>query len=258
MSKKNLPAKNSATALAPAVLDQLETGLDSALNQTSRDAGDIGNILKMSKSGEWLYGADEIDVQEGSLWAVNPLSIEVGYVCWIDGSGEPPEERMAGLTDAPIDAGTLPKIEGSQRGWQRQMAVQMLCLNGDDEGVEVRYSVSSKGGLKALRGLVDAIRKAVAKGDGNIVPVVQLDSSWYKHKEYGRIYNPVLDVQKFVPLDELPEPEDDDDDEPAGNSAAAEPAAAEGSEGSDPADEGTVADDEPEPAPRRRRRRPAA
>lgn len=244
---RNLPSnpKDLTTALT--------AGLDSAMEQTERDAGEMGHILKMTKSGEWMYGADEIDVEEGSLWAVNPVSIELGYVNWPKVTGEPPEEFMRSIGDTPVSAGELPHIENA-KGWQRQMAVQLMCVSGEDEGVTVRYSVSSKGGLKALRGLVDAIRREIAKDNGKFVPVVKLDSDHYKHKEYGRIYTPVFDVQKYVAMDTYPI---------AGEPAADEPEALEADEPETVQPEAVEHDEpetveEPEEKPKRRRRRSAS
>ena len=42
-------------------------------------------FLKLSKSGRWMYGAEAIEVEEGSTWAINPYSIEHGFACWGDG-----------------------------------------------------------------------------------------------------------------------------------------------------------------------------
>ena len=32
-------------------------------------------ILKMDKTGHWVFGADQTEVEDGSLWAANPFSI---------------------------------------------------------------------------------------------------------------------------------------------------------------------------------------
>jgi hypothetical protein len=43
-------------------------------------------ILKMDKTGHWVFGADQTEVEEGSLWAANPFSFVHGYIAW--GNGE--------------------------------------------------------------------------------------------------------------------------------------------------------------------------
>ena len=161
------------------------------------DQGDVP-FLRLLKSGEWVYGADDIDIQTGSLWAVNPQSFSEGYINW--GDGELLGEEMTAMVGTPIILGDLPIIAGSQRGWQKQLGFQLLCLNGEDEGTQVLFKSSSKGGIKAIRTLMTTVVAQIAVDPANIVPVMPLSQGSYKHKTYGRIYFPVFEVKEWTPM----------------------------------------------------------
>ena len=49
--------------------------LSSALRSIQSEATPSGTvILKMDKTGHWVFGADQTEVEDGSLWAANPFS----------------------------------------------------------------------------------------------------------------------------------------------------------------------------------------
>ena len=52
----------------------LSTALATAMQTMGGDDGDF-QFMKMTKAGEFMFGADETEVQEGSLWAIDPRSI---------------------------------------------------------------------------------------------------------------------------------------------------------------------------------------
>jgi hypothetical protein len=64
------------------------TSLSTALRAIENDVGAVGSaILKMDRTGHWVFGADQTEVEDGSLWAVNPFSFVHGYIAWGDGVG---------------------------------------------------------------------------------------------------------------------------------------------------------------------------
>ena len=70
-----------STANLPSV-----TSLSTALRALEKDVGAAGVvILKMDKTGHWVFGADQTEVEDGSTWAVNPFSFVHGYIAWGDG-----------------------------------------------------------------------------------------------------------------------------------------------------------------------------
>ena len=191
----NLPAINP-TALAK--------GLTKAASTIAKGAGDF-LFMKLNKQGEWLFGADGIEAQDGSQWAVNPYSFVQGYIAW--GDGEVLGEEMALMTGAPVVLGDLPDT-AAEKGWTPQVGVVMVCLNGEDEGTQVMFKSNSKGGVKGIRALLDEVVTQIGVDQVDIVPVVELETDSYKHKKYGKIYNPVLSIQTWISMSGLPTAEE--------------------------------------------------
>ena len=182
--------------------------LSSALRSLESAAGP-GNmvILKMDKTGHWVFGADQTEVEDDSLWAVNPFSFVHGYIAW--GDGEVLAEKMVSVAEP------LPELDpapgGAKRGWEMQIGMTLACTNGEDEGMQARYSVTSVGGKRAVQALAVAIAEQVDKDQAKPVPVIRLKKEHYQHKSYGRIFTPVFDVVKWVGMD-APAVEEDAED----------------------------------------------
>ena len=173
------------------------SSLTTALRSLESVAGPAGTvIIKMDKTGHWVFGADQTDVEEDSSWAVNPFSFVHGYIAW--GDGEVLAEKMVSVTEP------LPEMEaappGAKKGWEAQVGLSMKCLSGEDKGMEARYTVTSVGGKKAVQALAVAIAEQVEKDQTKPVPVVHLKKDHYTHKSYGRIYTPVFEVVEFVSM----------------------------------------------------------
>lgn len=175
--------------------------------------------LKLSKGGFWIYGVDDIDVEENSKWAINPNSLATGYVAWpINGTGKPLGEEMRGITDEPIQESQLPSV-GDNAAWNQQVGMQLMCISGEDIGVEVVFKASSKGGLSGFSTMLNSIMQHF-KDNANtdlVVPVVDLLVDDYKHPTYGKIYTPVFEILDWVKIDSMPVPDAGDetpDEEP--------------------------------------------
>jgi hypothetical protein len=186
--------------------------LTSALRrvETTTGTSDSGVILKMDKTGHWVFGADQTEVEPDSLWAVNPFSFVHGYIAWA-GDKTPAKGTVLGEVMGPIteplpEHGPAP--EHCVKGWEVQIGASFQCISGEDAKLGVRFATTSFGGKKALSALGLAIAAQVEKDPANPVPVVLLKSESYHHKTYGRIFTPVLEVMKWVPMDKEPEPND--------------------------------------------------
>jgi len=172
--------------------------LSTALRALETAAGPAGSvIIKMDKTGHWVFGADQTDVEEDSTWAVNPFSFIHGFIAW--GDGEVLGEKMVSVSEP------LPEMEAAppnaKRGWESQIGMSLKCVTGEDKGMEARYTVTSVGGKKAVQALAVAIAEQVEKDQSKPVPVVRLKKDHYTHKSYGRIYTPVFEVVEFVSMD---------------------------------------------------------
>jgi hypothetical protein len=174
------------------------SSLSVALRQLDKDVGPAGSvILKMDKRGDWVFGADQTEVDDGTLWAVNPFSFVHGFIAW--GDGEVLGEKMVSVSQP------LPEMEpapaGAKRGWETQVGMSLKCISGPDNGLEVRYNVTSVGGKRAVQGLAVAIAQQVESDQSKPVPVVTLKRDHYTHKSYGKIYTPVFEVQEWMSMD---------------------------------------------------------
>ena len=182
-SQANLPAVSS-----------LSTALRSLESEVA--PGGVA-ILKMDKTGHWVYGADQTEVEDDSLWAVNPFSFVHGFIAW--GDGEVLGEKMVSV------AQPLPELDGAppaaKRGWETQVGFSLKCLIGEDKGLEARFSTTSVGGKRAVQALAAAIATQVETDQATPVPVISLKKEHYQHKSYGKIYTPVFDVVEWVGMD---------------------------------------------------------
>jgi len=203
------------------------SSLSTSLRVLETDVGPSGSvILKMDKTGHWVFGADQTEVQDGSNWAINPFSFVHGFIAW--GDGEVLGEMMTGVANPLPETPQAPP--GATKGWEMQVGCSLKCLNGEDAGQEVRFTATSVGGKKAVQALAAAIATQVDADQTKPVAVVELLNDHYQHKSYGKIYTPVFKVGKWMGLSEEAAPE----------ATATPPAAAEA------------------PKPARRRRAPVA
>lgn len=172
--------------------------LTTALRSLETDIGPTGTvIIKMDKTGHWVFGADQTEVEEGSKWAINPFSFIHGFIAW--GDGEVLGEKMVPVTEPLPELDTAP--HGAKKGWEPQVGLSMKCLTGEDAGMEARYTVTSVGGKKAVQALAVAIASQVEKDQTKPVPLVQLKIDSYKHQKYGKILTPVFDIVEWVSMD---------------------------------------------------------
>jgi hypothetical protein len=174
------------------------TSLSTALRALEAEAGPAGVvILKMDKTGHWVFGADQTEVEADATWAINPFSFIHGFIAW--GDGEVLGEKMVSVS-AP-----LPEMDaapaGAKRGWETQVGMSLKCLSGEDKDMEARFSSTSVGGKRAVQTLAVAIANQVEADQSKPVPVVRLKKDHYAHKSYGKIYTPVFEIVEWVGMD---------------------------------------------------------
>ena len=181
------------------------SSLATSLRSIATDVGPAGVvILKMDKTGHWVFGADQTEVEEGSTWAVNPFSFVHGFIAW--GDGEVLGEKMVSVSEPLPETDDAPPQ--AKKGWETQVGMSIKCLTGEDKGLEARYTTTSAGGKRGVQTLAVAIAEAVDKDPSKPVPVVLLKKEHYQHKSYGRIFTPLFDIQSWVSMDgEEPEAE---------------------------------------------------
>jgi hypothetical protein len=187
----------SLTVFKSAGLPAVAT-LATSLRSIATDVGAAGVvILKMDKTGHWVYGADQTEAEDDSLWAINPFSFVHGFIAW--GDGEVLGEKMASVSQPLPELDVSPP--GAKKGWETQVGMSLKCLSGEDKGMEARFTTTSVGGKRAVQTLAVALAEQVDKDQTKPVAIVKLKKDHYAHKSYGKIYTPVFQVIEWVSMD---------------------------------------------------------
>jgi hypothetical protein len=174
------------------------TSLSTALRALEAEAGPAGVvILKMDKTGHWVFGADQTEAEADATWAINPFSFIHGFIAW--GDGEVLGEKMVSVSQPLPEMDAAPA--GAKRGWETQVGMSLKCLSGEDKDMEARFSSTSVGGKRAVQTLAVAIANQVEADQTKPVPVVRLKKDHYSHKSYGKIYTPVFEIVEWVGMD---------------------------------------------------------
>lgn len=198
-------ARFQGTGMGLMSRDDMARGLNNASMSAPRVGGDK-QFLKLDKgNGDWVYGQEETLVEADSRWAVNPQSFEYGYIAWdtnqqVEGEVMVPIARPLPLPDQLRTRQPDGKTTGTN-GWQYQQSVDLVCISGEDEGTVCQYKQSSVGATKLFASLINGVSAQIGKGSDAIVPIITMKSDSYKHKKWGRIFNPIFEIQEFQTLD---------------------------------------------------------
>jgi hypothetical protein len=200
MARKNEvgPTAASELALDQDYAAQLLGGLMES-RTTVLATGGGKPLLRLLKEGVWVFGQSDDEVQEGSHWAVNVKTLAWGWVCWTNYPVGQKNKRL-GLQVVPMTQARPARpepIEGF--AFTDFLTFDALCLDGDDEGVEVTYGTNSIGGTRAFTKLRDAIIAQLQKDIRFPCPVVTLGEESYKGA-YGKTYNPILTITGWADL----------------------------------------------------------
>jgi len=183
---------------ALASLKALEMALGNV--DTSSVAGRSGLPMlqfKREGSGTWMFGQKKTVVEAGSRWAINPATFKWGHVCF--GEANKATECLVSVSQ-PMPA--ITELPDTGFPWQPQMTVNMKCVDGTDAGIEVVFKTATDGGIKAVVGLIEAVRDRLNSGahDGKVAPICVLEKDSYPHTQYGRIWCPVFNIVDWMPL----------------------------------------------------------
>lgn len=230
MTGKNV-AVSKSNANLPAAVSSLAT-LSQAAVDTAGELNTGDAYGQFTKLGEWIFGQENLEVEEGSQWAINPLGLSHGFISWPEEGGKPYGEVMVPATQPLPALAELPEVAST---WDKNASFQAMCLNGEDEGQQVLWKGSSLGFRKAWGDIAQKIAARAVEGQSDVVPIVELGAGSYIHKKYGKIMTPDIKVVGWMGLDGL-ETEDEDETDADAHAQAAPP------------------EPEPEPEPPKRRR----
>jgi hypothetical protein len=207
----DLTGRTGSTALSTDLASRFIAGIAESRATTTIEVGGGKPLLRMLKTGEWVYGQANDEVQDGSAWAVNIMTLSHGWVCWTKhdkGKNQKLGEVMASVLE-PKPPRPDP-IDGN--AYKEQRGFDLKCMDGEDEGVEVAHKMTSMGGIRGIDGLLAAIQKQLRSDPAHPCPVVVLETESYVGS-YGKTYNPIYRVVDWVDLQgepasaALPDPE---------------------------------------------------
>ncbi len=157
------------------------------------------SFMKFTQDGEFLYGQEENTVDDTEQWAVNPLTIAKGFICWK--SKEVVDELMSVClsTQPDIIEATLSDhspYKKKRDGWSKQMTVDMRSM---ETGDEVMFKSSSYGGIQAIGKLLGAVIERMKMGEEDLIPIITLSGGSYDSKEYDKeIAFPVFAIEEWL------------------------------------------------------------
>ena len=194
--------KQVASAPAGGALASIAS-LAAALANVPIGIGRTGLPMMLFKSredgGTWGFGQRRTIPEEGSRWAVNPLTIQWGCISFGDGN-KVVGERLVPITQPKPLIADMPDTTFP---WQEEWSVNMKCLDGADAGVEVIFKATTDGAIKAIVLLVDELRNRLNgnQHNGKIAPIVLLEKDGYQHPKHGPTAIPVLTIVDWMSLD---------------------------------------------------------
>jgi len=192
-------------------------------------------FLRMAKDGVWTFGKENIEVQDGSLWAIHPDGYKFGWTCWtryedVLGKDSKKKDKKLGLVMVemgadPIDPDTLERFCYDKKGkpihidaddvaeakkqeakvkgewdWKECVELQFLCVSGEDKGKKAVYNSSSSGGLDFGEDWLEMFTEQLYTGSDDLMAVGALTHSTYPSKQWGKTYKPEFDFDAWWPL----------------------------------------------------------
>jgi hypothetical protein len=164
-------------------------------------------FFRLMKNGRYVFGPNNEEMQEGSHWAVNIMSMAHGWSCWVEGApGKANDLAGEVLVSMTLPRPVQPQPIGETE-FKELYSMEMKCLNGDDAGTEVVYRINSVGGKRAIMALMDEIYGQLARRPAYPCPVLVFSSDSYQHKKWGPTAYPIFTVIGWANMSGEVEPE---------------------------------------------------
>ena len=99
----------------PAVLQDVQTALLAAQAATPPETTGDFLFLKMTRTAEWVYGADDTEVDNASAFVVDAMSYCQGFIAWYEGDVIDEQMAVTGQTPVtPADLRELPELPATK------------------------------------------------------------------------------------------------------------------------------------------------
>lgn len=196
----------------PANPSDLLAGLQNQQVTASADpGGGSGGLFMNFRKGKYSIGPERLKVEAGSQWAVNPSSFVLGYHAWSDAS-ELLGQSVAGINQPPIIKSSLPDVGAD---WDVYREFTLVCVSGEDSGVQCSFGKTSLGFRKAAEKLLGEVIAQLGTDPGNPVALIELKIDSYEHsdKKIGEVFNPIFEVVGWADMEATSVPEDNEPEE---------------------------------------------
>ena len=164
-------------------------------------------LLRLTKQGVWVFGADSVALKPGTQLIADPASLSSGYVAWY--MAKPEAEVMQPTSLGPVDPSKLPEVNSgsippgakkpSGKGWEPQFSIALLTR--DKIPLSLLFKTSSVGGSNCLLGLAGEIAMGLAENEARVYPIIEPGVDSYQHKEFGEVFTPTLTVVGWLGAD---------------------------------------------------------
>ena len=186
--------------------------IDALVNQLESATSDLtsgGMQYIKFKKGEWVIGREEETFPDNAFEAVPDLpNIQFGWVCWKD--GQLVDEIWYGLGEDMASQDMLPDhgpFTQQNDGWSKNVRFQMNILPtlGVEGNILAQFTGSSNGAQRATGEMIKTWVKEMRTGSHTgEVPVVRFFADHYKHRQYGKVQIPGMEISRWMKPDDTP------------------------------------------------------
>lgn len=156
--------------------------------------------------GNWLFGRDDIKVEEKDYLLADPFSVRSGFTCWTNRQNQKNEnlgEETVGLGEPELRISDMPKkvdpVTNTEAEWKPQISIELTILGGNYDQTKLLYKTTSVGGRSLMRRFLEQISIQVERAGGKkFSPIISLKSSEYRHKTYGPMTTPEFSICGWV------------------------------------------------------------
>lgn len=200
---------------AVATRSRTEIAQESAYDPFAAAGNDLGGSAAVyakfnGNSGEFAYGAQATEIEEGEKFVADVSGARRGWICWKEEAVI--EEIMVPIIQGPPprkdelpDHGPYEKHEdGTEDGWSEQFAISFRLLGEDHDGIEVLYKTSTKSAFRPLGDLLKDYGRQYKNYPG-CLPIIEFGKGSYmpKEKKHGKKYFPTFKIIDWIDEDEL-------------------------------------------------------
>lgn len=222
--------------------------------------GSGSEYLRFLTDGNWVHGKSNTEIVKGKArLAINPMQIKTGFTCWTDYDKKKNECLGEVLVPLGQTVDPLSLEDHSPWQWKPIMSFDLRIVGGKEDGKQLTWKPSSKGGLDMAGAIIDAIMVQMDEDEAHPVPVITLGSDFYEHSQWGRTYTPDFEIVAWLSMEgeaAAEEEEEEEEEEKPVRTRKPKPPVVEEEDEEDDEEEDEEEQDEPAAAsPVRRRRR---